>query len=75
MERLHILIAVLDRDTVTETDAFCIVIKEPLCSLTVDKQPLVFSRICLFRERRELVRTVDDDNGAVLQFAGASIFT
>ena len=41
MERLYILIAVLDGNAIAEADAFGLVILEPLGCLAIDEEPLI----------------------------------
>ena len=74
VEGLDVLIAVLNRDAVAETDALGLVVKEPLCGLAVDEKSLVLSCVGQRSERGDPVRAVDDDDCPVL-FGSASMLT
>ena len=71
MERLDVLVAVLDGNAVAESDALGLVVPEPLRRLPVDEEPPVLRGVGLLGERGQLVRTVDDDDGAVLHLRAA----
>jgi hypothetical protein len=66
MERLNILVAVLDGNAIAETYAFALVINEPLSGLAVNKETFVSRAVGLRSERRELEVGIKDDNIALL---------
>ena len=62
VERLDIFVAVLDGDAVTKSYCLDLVIAEPLCGLSIDKESLVnfcIGRLC---EGLKLIGGIDDND-------------
>ena len=67
MERFYVLVAVLDGNTITESNTFYLVIYTPLSCLTVYKETFIFLCVCIRSKRSQFVGGVKDQDIALFE--------